>query len=85
MDFFLASPPPLSLILKELVLEDVGLAKAESSPDLRFICSALPSRKVLNSLGANSGCNRAGTQNRRESSSSLADAEGIFGMTAAFK
>jgi hypothetical protein len=56
---------------------------AESSPDLRLICSALLSKNVLNSLGANSGCNRAGTQNNLDESSSLESGEGALGMLAA--
>lgn len=81
IDFFrrrLTFPPST---LNELDGLDGGPAKAESSPDLLLICSALLSRNVLNSLGASSGCNRAGTQNNLDASSSLAD--GALGMPAA--
>lgn len=83
MDFFRLKPEFPPSTLSELDLEDVGGLNADNSPDLRLICSALPSRNVLNSFGANSGCKRAGTQNNREESSSLEVEDGAFGIPAA--
>lgn len=70
-------------MLRELDLEDVGVVKADSSPDRLLICSALLSKNVLNSLGASSGCSRAGTQNNLEESSSLDVEDGALGIPAA--
>jgi hypothetical protein len=71
-------------MLNELDLDEEGEVNSDSSPDLLLICSALLSRKVLNSLGANSGCRLAGTQNNLEVSSSLAVEDGALGIPAAF-
>jgi hypothetical protein len=71
-------------MLSELDRDDIGLVNADSSPDLLLICSALPSRNVLNSFGASSGCSRAGTQNSLDESSSLAVGDGALGIAAAF-
>jgi hypothetical protein len=84
MDFF-RRRPLLSPIPNELDRDDEGELNWDSSPDLLFICSVLLSRKLLNSVGASSGCRRAGTQNNRDESSSLADDEGILGRAAAFR
>jgi hypothetical protein len=74
MDFFRRNPMPESSELER----DDWLEKEESSPDLLRICSALLSRKDLNSLGASSGWRRAGTQNNLDESSSLSDDDGAM-------
>jgi len=84
MDFFLAKP--LLFELREPLLEDMGEEpRVERSPDRLFICSALPSRNVLNSFGASSGCNLAGTQNNLAESSSEAVGDGALGIAAGFR
>lgn len=74
MDFFLRSPPPAPSLCRPS-------ADKEPSPDLRLIEFTLLSMKVLNSVGANSGCIRAGTQNNRAlSSPSAFPLGGALGM-----
>jgi len=81
MDFFRRRFP--SSELRELGRDDIGEdVKDERSPDRRLICSALLSKKVLNSLGANSGCSLAGTQKSVEASSSDDVGEGTVGVAA---
>jgi hypothetical protein len=87
MDFFRRRLLPPASKLKEADKGEVGelggVLDPESSPDLLLICSALLSKNVLNSFGANSGCNRAGTQKSLDESSSLEVDDGALGIPAA--
>ena len=65
IDFFRRRPPPEPSRFRES-----GDSDDPSSPDRRLICFTLVSTNVLNSFGANSGCNLAGTQYSREAASS---------------
>lgn len=74
MDFLRRSPPVDPCPPKALSGDNES-----ESPDLRLIVFTFSSMKVLNSLGASSGCSRAGTQNNLEGSSSSAMAGGEGG------
>lgn len=69
MLFFLFIPP-------EFCRSKPSGASCCPSSDNLFIFSTLSSMNVLNSFGASSGCNRAGTQNSLEGSSSSESCEG---------
>jgi hypothetical protein len=66
------------LLLPEPDLSKPSGVKLSASPDLLRILSTRSSMNVLNSFGASSGCNLAGTQNNLEASFSSSDP---FGAT----